>query len=401
MPSQQMLEEEAERIQDYIHSGDELDSFITVGKLEEEQNIDKTEQMTEELQRIKDILLDSEGVDKSIRSALEKYVSLESEDQLPQLSRYTGELSLINYDATLKWVDNKLMQAQQEQLHSSINFLRAGINWVTDVLVKLDKSKEEVYRLRDNIERMQDSIREKAKLITFDDMLKCDHALVNYAKASYSDIEKINFIPAGHIRAPNAKTVTLVRIGNESVKNYVTVLIDKLLQNGDTANEIVSYFSKALTALDKVCFNLEMLNQGEAKSFNINEIDYKGLRECPFAFDLCNKIDNTNVDLLHSPVTEKFLKGALISIDNFSEYLDNVSSLKDLPDKLMQRVDIEDPNILSILQQTNTVLSSIVEALSNCVDNTNACIKFLTVKDDALLHLRMYVEDVYDATHAE
>ena len=41
MPSQQMLEEEAERVQVYIHRDDELDAFITVGKLEEEQSIDE------------------------------------------------------------------------------------------------------------------------------------------------------------------------------------------------------------------------------------------------------------------------------------------------------------------------------------------------------------------------
>ena len=144
MPSQQMLEEEAERVQVYIHRDDELDAFITVGKLEEEQSIDKTEQLTEELQRIKDILVDSEGVDKTIRTSLEKYLSLESEDQLPPLSRYTGELSLINYDATLTWVDNRLLEAKSEQMQSSLIFLRAGINWVTDILTKLDASQEEV-----------------------------------------------------------------------------------------------------------------------------------------------------------------------------------------------------------------------------------------------------------------
>ena len=273
MPSQQMLEEEAERVQEYIHRDDELDAFITVGKLEEEQSIDKTEQLTEELQRIKDILVDSEGVDKTIRTSLEKYLSLESEDQLPPLSRYTGELSLINYDATLTWVDNRLLEAKNEQMQSSLNFLRAGINWVSDILTKLDMSKEEVYRLRENIERLQDSIRDKAGQITFDDMLKCDQALVGYARAAHCDIEKINFIQRGQIRSPYAKTITLREIGNASVIDYVSVHLEKLLDDTDTSSIVVDYFAKSLSALDRLCHILEMLEQGEIKSEVFGDID--------------------------------------------------------------------------------------------------------------------------------
>ena len=401
MPSQQMLEEEAERVQEYIHRDDELDAFITVGKLEEEQSIDKTEQLTEELQRIKDILVDSEGVDKTIRTSLEKYLSLESEDQLPPLSRYTGELSLINYDATLTWVDNRLLEAKSEQMQSSINFLRAGINWVSDILTKLDMSKEEVYRLRENIERLQDSIRDKAAQITFDDMLKCDQALAGYAKAAHCDIEKINFIQRGQIRSPYAKTITLREIGNASVIDYVSVHLEKLLDDTDTSSIVVDYFAKSLSALDRLCHILEMLEQGEIKSEVFGDIDSTALRECSFNYDLCNKVESTKHDLLIMPVTNKFLKGALIEIDTFSEYMDNVSSLKALPDKLLQTVSVNNEQVLVLLQQCNTTLSCIIDAFKHCVDNTNACIKFLTVKDDALLHLRLYVEDVFDAVHDE
>ena len=401
MPSQQMLEEEAERVQEYIHRDDELDAFITVGKLEEEQSIDKTEQLTEELQRIKDILVGSEGVDKTIRTSLEKYLSLESEDQLPPLSRYTGELSLINYDATLTWVDNRLLEAKSEQMQSSLIFLRAGINWVSDILTKLDKSKEEVYRLRENIERLQDSIREKAGQITFDDMLKCDQALVGYARAAHCDIEKINFIQRGQIRSPYAKTITLRELGNASVIDYVTVHLEKLLGDTDTSSTVVDYFAKSLSALDRLCHILEMLEHGEIKSEVFGDIDSAALRECSFNYDLCNKVESTAHDLLIMPVTDKFLKGALIEIDTFSEYMDDISSLKALPDKLLQTVSVNDEQVLVLLQQCNTTLSCIIEAFKHCVDNTNACIKFLTVKDDALLHLRLYVEDVFDAVHDE
>lgn len=401
MPSQQMLEEEAERVQEYIHRDDELDAFITVGKLEEEQSIDKTEQLTEELQRIKDILVDSEGVDKTIRTSLEKYLSLESEDQLPPLSRYTGELSLINYDATLTWVDNRLLEAKSEQMQSSLNFLRAGINWVSDILTKLDMSKEEVYRLRENIERLQDSIRDKAGQITFHDMLKCDQALAGYAKAAHCDVEKINFIQRGQIRSPYAKTITLREIGNASVIDYVSVHLEKLLDDTGTSSVVVDYFAKSLSALDRLCHILEMLEQGEIKSEIFGDIDSAALRECSFNYDLCNKVESTKHDLLIMPVTNKFLKGALIEIDTFSEYMDNISSLKALPDKLLQTVSVNNEQVLVLLQQCNTTLSCIIEAFKHCVDNTNACIKFLTVKDDALLHLRLYVEDVFDAVHDE
>ena len=401
MPSQQMLEEEAERVQEYIHRDDELDAFITVGKLEEEQSVDKTEQLTEELQRIKDILVDSEGVDKTIRTSLEKYLSLESEDQLPPLSRYTGELSLINYDATLTWVDNRLLEAKSEQMQSSLIFLRAGINWVRDILTKLDKSKEEVYRLRENIERLQDSIRDKAGQITFDDMLKCDQALVGYARAAHCDIEKINFIKRGRIRSPYAKTIILRELGNASVIDYVTVHLEKLLGDTDTSSTVVAYFAESLSALDRLCHILEMLKHGEIKSEVFGDIDSAALRECSFNYDLCNKVESTAHDLLIMPVTDKFLKGALIEIDTFSEYMDDISSLKALPDKLLQTVSVNDEQVLVLLQQCNTTLSCIIEAFKHCIDNTNACIKFLTVKDDALLHLRLYVEDVFDAVHDE
>lgn len=397
MPSQQMLEEEAEHIQDELHEWDDVDGFITVGELQEEANVDRQEQLTEELQRIKDVLVESDGVDKEIRIALERYVSLENDEPLPVINSYTGEISKINYDTTLQWVNNKLATNKQEEADLKLGYLRAGISWIASTLEQSQEAREECNRLTQALFKLDDSVANKVGMVDFEQMLKAQDALVNFAIRCKIEPEKINFIANGYPRTFNVKRHVIKEITNTILERNLSLFIYKILLESEFNYTATHKFDATLKAIDKVCSNLEQMKLGEIKAFEIDDIDFDALRADNISNDIHSMTTDSVLPLIDPFNMDKFRSCTLLD-EQIYEITDDVSSLRNVTEKLPEVIDLNDGNVLSILNQINSIIADIIDSLKICYDVINKAVEYLTVKERVMLEFVMYIQEVEDAT---
>lgn len=91
----------------------------------------------DELDRLEDKLVIENGVSQQMRGSMEAYVDAEDET-LPIRQMYTQEPSMVNYDATLTWVRDKLAGTQTQEMQAGALFAAVALYWVKQYAIESD-----------------------------------------------------------------------------------------------------------------------------------------------------------------------------------------------------------------------------------------------------------------------
>ena len=139
MTTQFLQEEEKHNKENPVYDNFETsptDNQIVLDKTEVDSTLDDFNGVIaqgQSISKIIDALNTNQSVDKSTRMSLEGLS--DSSDELPPIASYTADLSMINYDTTLAWVqDFKIGEHSENVKKKSDAFLLAFLSWVVSTL---------------------------------------------------------------------------------------------------------------------------------------------------------------------------------------------------------------------------------------------------------------------------
>lgn len=367
------------------------------------RKFEDSEVLAEELERAEAKLRDAQGVNQQMRASLESYVPDEDE-VLPLARTYTAEPSMVNYDATLAWVGDRQDITRTESIKRGAHFIFLALHWIKKYGLEIE-GEGSLSKALDDIKRQESKIADLGA-VTFDAAIH-QSAAYSFISTFGVDPETIDIQMHDVWSSAVRRRRILEQLVTPVVGTTVNALTIALDRDEKVREEFEEYQERVEDILKQTLKALESLSEGVELVPDLSSFEggIEALVKQTNAFTLMLAQEGSGYDIEMS-----FVDGVLKSGEKVVELLDD-----DFEEKLMSiretfsrsynlddvtggsGIVVENPEaVMRSISESNSVLSSLLDALRVILATHNSLLHTATAKNNLLAAYCMFLECLVD-----
>lgn len=360
---------------------------------------------SQELSRMKENMVEVEGVSQQMRSSMETYIS-EEDETLPSVKSYTGEFSKVNYDVTLAWTIARQETSELMQIKRGVKFNAMALHWLAkfgvqnnkgenlDKLVKKARSAEEKVMATLPKASMDPDLATAAVYTLFSN-LEVDHEMY---ETSFEDTPLISA----------KKKRILSQLITPVIGPTLNALTIDIGFNGPESDHFNIYQQTVKKMIKEITKTLADLPNGKLSEFDLSKfeggIDHLNSDTKHFTLLINNVGMDDLIDMKYvNAVLDKGYSTDKLLQDNEDYYVETWMKLRDdiasrynldnLEDTSDINVDTPD-QMLRTMNENNKILSSILDAVRCLASVYNALVETAVAKNNLMVHYSVFLSSL-------